>query len=84
MQSLKQMVSTRTIEGRRSILKNLEKILAVELMTACQALEFRGAEKTSPVLYQFYSDFRKHVAFIEEDVLMHDEMEKAISFLQEY
>jgi histidine ammonia-lyase len=66
------------------VVKNLEKIFAVELMTACQALDFRGAEKTSPVLYEFYSDFRKHVSFIEEDVLMHDEMEKAISFLQEY
>lgn len=66
------------------IVKNLEKILAVELMTACQALEFRGAEKTSPLLYKIYKDFRKQVSFIDEDVLMHNEMEKSIAFLQEY
>ncbi len=65
------------------VVKNLEKILAVELMTAAQAIEFRDVEKTSPVLLDLYKEFRKHVAFIEEDVVMHDEMEKAISFLQE-
>jgi histidine ammonia-lyase len=66
------------------IVKNIEKILAVELMTACQALEFRGAEKTSPLLYKIFQDFRKQVSFIDEDVLMHNEMEKSIAFLQEY
>ncbi len=66
------------------VVKNIEKILAVELMTACQALEFRGAEKTSPLLYKIFKDFKKQVDFIEDDVLMHNEMEKAIAFLQEY
>ena len=65
------------------VVKNLEKILAVELMTAAQAIEFRDVQKTSPVLLDLFNEFRKHVAFIEEDVVMHDEMEKAIAFLQE-
>ncbi len=65
------------------VVKNVEKILAVELMTAAQAIEFRDVEKTSPILFELFQDFRKHVSFIEEDVVMHDEMEKAISYLQE-
>lgn len=65
------------------VVKNLEKILAVELMTAAQAIEFRDVQKTSPILLELFHDFRKHVSFIDEDVVMHDEMEKAISYLQE-
>lgn len=64
------------------VVKNLEKILGVELLTACQALNFRAAEKTSKKLYQVFSDFRKEVPFIEDDLVMHLAMSKAIKFLQ--
>lgn len=64
------------------VVTNLEKILGVELLTACQALDFRGAEKTSPSLKDIYSRFRKEVAFIDEDIYMHEAMTKAISFIR--
>lgn len=66
------------------VVNNVEKILGVELLTACQALDFRGADKTSPVLKLMYSRFRKEVAFIAEDVYMHEAMQKAIRFLSSY
>lgn len=66
------------------VVNNLEKILGVELLAACQALDFRGADKTSPVLKLMYSRFRKEVAFIAEDVYMHEAMQKAIRFISSY
>ncbi|MFT5602104.1 MAG: histidine ammonia-lyase [Flavobacteriales bacterium] len=65
------------------VVENTEKILAIELLSACQALDFRGADKTSPQLKSFYDKFRKSVSFIEEDVVMHNEMSKALAFVQE-
>lgn len=63
------------------VAENLTKVLGVELLTACQALEFRSAEKTSPQLYERFKDFRKEVDFIEDDVIMHDTMKKAINYI---
>jgi histidine ammonia-lyase len=64
------------------VVKNLEKILGVELLTAAQGLEFRGADKTSPILKDLFNKFRAEVAFIDDDIYMHDAMTKAISFIQ--
>lgn len=61
---------------------NLEKILGVELLTACQALDFRGADKTSNELKELYKEFRKVISFIDEDVYMHEVMDKAIAFVR--
>lgn len=61
---------------------NVEKVMAIELFSACQAIEFRRPLKTSPVLEQIISDFKKVVPFVEEDVIMHDEIHKAIDFIK--
>lgn len=66
------------------VVANLEKILGVELLTACQALDFRGAEKTSPSLKEVYTQFRNEVAFIDEDLYMHEAMVKAIDFIKKH
>jgi len=66
-----------------TILENLEKVLAIELMTACQAIEFRDAEKTSPALGKLLKAFRKNVSFVQDDKVMYDEMNKARAFLKE-
>jgi histidine ammonia-lyase len=63
---------------------NLEKILAIELLTAAQAIEFRKVNDTSPVLKQLHIEFRQLIPFISEDIIMHDAMAKAINFVQEY
>jgi histidine ammonia-lyase len=65
------------------VVENLEKILAIELMNAAQAIEFRRPGKSSPVLEKFVNDFRKHVPFISEDEVMYVNMNKAVGFLRE-
>ena len=64
-----------------SVVKNIYSILAIELITASQALHFRNPIKTSPTLEMFVNNFRKHVSFIEQDRLLHNDMIKAEDFL---
>ena len=62
--------------------QNLERILAIELFNAAQALEFRRPLKSSPYLERFVAQYREQVSFVEHDKIMHDEIEKSIAFLQ--
>ncbi len=64
------------------ILKNVESILAIELMNAAQALEFRRPKKSSPVIEEFVAQYRKVVDFVEVDKFMHPEIAKSIEFIQ--
>lgn len=66
------------------LINNLYSILAIELLTATQALDFRRPLRTSMYLEDFYSNFRKEVAFIEDDRLLHDDMIKAEKFLKNF
>lgn len=65
------------------ILNNLYSILAIELITAAQALQFRRPMRTSPELEQFLNTFRQAVSFIERDRVLHDDIVKAEKFLKE-
>lgn len=65
------------------IVNNVYSILAIELITAAQALSFRRPLKTSPVLEEWVDNFRDVVPFIETDRLLHDDMVKAEKFLKE-
>lgn len=64
------------------IVQNLYSILAIELMTASQALKFRRPLKTSPALERLVDNFRSVVPFIEDDRLLHDDIKKAEQFLR--
>lgn len=66
------------------VVNNLYSILAIELITAAQALHFRRPLKTSPELEKVADTFRKHVPFIEEDRILHDDMAKAEQFLKKF
>jgi len=66
------------------VVNNLYSILAIELITAAQALEFRRPLKTSPILEKLVDTFRATVPFIETDRLLHDDMVKAEKFLKEF
>jgi histidine ammonia-lyase len=66
------------------VLENLEKILGIELLNATQALEFRKPLKSSPVIEQILSNYRKEVPFVSEDRYLHEDMEKSRVFLKTY
>ncbi|HAJ99195.1 MAG TPA: histidine ammonia-lyase [Bacteroidales bacterium] len=63
------------------IVENLEKILAIELLNAAQALSFREFEMTSASLQNLLLTFRTVVPFVEKDAPMYVLMEKAKQFV---
>jgi len=63
------------------VLDNVERILAIELLNASQALFFRQ-HNTSPFLIAVMSSFRKVVPKVVEDRVLHDDIEKSIQFIQ--
>jgi histidine ammonia-lyase len=64
------------------VIQNLYAIMAIELITAAQAMDFRKPLKTSGVLEELVGNFRKHVAFIEDDRVLYNDIEQAKRFLQ--
>lgn len=63
------------------IMENLERILAIELMNASQALEFRRPLKSSDFLETFVSSYREEVPVVTEDRILHYDIENSVAFL---
>ena len=70
-------VSMGSISGRKlnAVLDNLEYILAIELMAACQAIEFRKPLQSSKILSAAHDYIRHFVSFAEEDRIFADDIE---------
>ena len=66
------------------VIQNVEKVLAIELLSAAQALEFRRPMKSSPVLEKLMHSFRQIISFNESDRLLHTDMVKAVEFVVNY
>jgi histidine ammonia-lyase len=64
------------------VVENLQTILAIELMTAAQALEFRRPMKSSDMIEDFIHAYRKEVPFVEADEVFYPLIQKSISFLR--
>jgi histidine ammonia-lyase len=64
------------------VAENLEKIIAIELFTAIQALEFRRPLRSSVLLEEVVKSFREIVPFINDDKVMYHEIEKSIDFVR--
>uniref|UniRef100_UPI003217726B histidine ammonia-lyase n=1 Tax=uncultured Draconibacterium sp. TaxID=1573823 RepID=UPI003217726B len=60
---------------------NTEKILAIELYNAAQAMDFRRPIQSSPFLENFLKDYRKKVKFVQQDVVMYEGINRTIEFL---
>jgi len=67
----------------KRLLDNLYKILAIELFTAAQAMEFRRPLKSSPTLESVLAGYRKHVRFNDKDRILHFDMINTVKFLQQ-
>ena len=66
----------------RKVVFNTERVLAIELFNAAQALEFRFPKKSSPVIMAIHEKYRREVPFISDDVVMYPLIEKSIQFLR--
>ena len=66
------------------VLDNLERILAIELMNASQAIEYRRPLQSSDFIEMFLKAYREEVPFIKEDRILHYDIEKSIAFLNSF
>jgi len=65
------------------VMENLERILAIELYNAAQALEFRRPARTSPYLEDFLKGYRERVSFVEDDKVMYSDIDASVLYLRE-
>ncbi|QHL86142.1 histidine ammonia-lyase [Nibribacter ruber] len=66
------------------VLENVERVLAIELMTAAQAMEFRGPGRTSPALEKLLSAYRNQVPALDKDRVLHDDIQASVLFLRQF
>lgn len=79
-------VSMGSISGRKlnKVLDNLESILAIELLSACQAIEFRRPHKSSAILEYAHDYVREFVGFAEEDRIFADDINAISSIIRDF
>jgi histidine ammonia-lyase len=79
-------VSMGSISGRKlnQVLDNLEYILAIELLSACQAIEFRRPLKSSEILESAHDHVRQFVSFAEEDRIFADDISKIKHIIHDF
>jgi len=66
------------------VINNVEKVLAIELLSAVQAIEYRRPMKSSPTLEKIITAFREKISFNVADRFLHDDMLKAVEFIRSY
>ncbi len=77
-------VSMGSIGGRKAlqVIKNVEKILAIELLTAAQAFEFRKPMKSGILLDEIHKYLRTKVPFAKKDRVFADDIEMGINIIK--
>lgn len=66
------------------VLSNIKSLLAIELLTATQAITFRRPSQSSGPLEEMVARVRSEVAFLEEDRLMHNDMKQVESIIEQW
>ncbi len=77
-------VSMGSISARKfnQILGNVEKILAIELMYAAQAIEFRRPHRFSDIVEKNFALIRQKVAKLEDDRILKDDLKSMIDMVK--
>ncbi|WP_298513056.1 histidine ammonia-lyase [uncultured Kordia sp.] len=65
------------------VVDNVERVLAIELLNASQALVFRAPLKSSEFIETFLQMYRAEVPFVDEDRELHIAIRDTLSFIQD-
>ena len=66
------------------VVQNTERILAIELMNAAQALEFRRPLRSSKAIEDIFAAYRAVVPFVDNDTVMYPHIATSVKFLNEH
>ena len=64
------------------VVENTERILAIEMLNAAQALAFRNL-KSSDFIEKMLDIYRDKVKFLDNDRLLHTDIKKSVCFLKD-
>lgn len=64
------------------VVENVERILAIEMLVAMQALDFRNPLKSSKDIEKIKKSYRKIVPILRGDIVLHNEIVKTIDYLK--
>ncbi|WP_431137449.1 histidine ammonia-lyase [Psychroserpens mesophilus] len=67
-----------------TLVNNVERILAIELLNASQALHFRSPKSSSPLINSLLNSYRKHVPFAKEDGIFHKNIKLSVHFIEDF
>lgn len=78
-------VSMSSISARKakSIVENTEKILSIELLAACQALDFHKPLKSSPAIEKIKNYVRSKINFVEKDRILAEDIKALLNLMKE-
>lgn len=66
-----------------AIINNVKSVLAIELLNAAQAMEFRDIKKTSPELQNIINEYRKKIPFVDNDTTLYPLIHNSIKFIED-
>jgi len=66
------------------VMDNIERILAIELMNASQAIEFRRPLMSSDFIEMFLKSYREVVPLVKQDRILHYDIEQSVAFLNSF
>lgn len=64
------------------VILNTERVLAIELLNAAQALQFRRPLKSSPAVERLFEAYRQVVPFIDRDTVMYPHIAQTVQFMR--
>ena len=64
------------------VIENVERLFAIELMNASQAIEFRRPLKSSQKIEALLASYRKLIPFVQDDKIMYQELEASLQFVK--
>ncbi len=67
-----------------TLIYNVERVLAIELFNASQAIHFRAPKQSSPLINSFINSYRETVPFIKEDEIFNEKIKTSIHFIEDF
>ncbi len=67
----------------RRVVLNVERVLAIELLNAAQALEFRRPQRSSTILEAIVEAYRKVVPFVDVDQILYTHIAASVKFISQ-
>src|SRR5690606_22059220 len=67
-----------------TLIYNVERIMAIELLNAAQAIAFRKPAISSPIIESFLKSYHSEIKFVTQDEIFHDLIKKSIQFIDDF